>query len=112
MTDRSPKEREHWTAALVPTSNCLSLEELSGYSDGSLPTSIGARVSAHLADCPRCQAELAMLREFELAVLRAEEGSAVNCITTELKRRAGQITGSSQDSRLADRAATGTEPIR
>jgi hypothetical protein len=45
----------------------------------------------HLAACPRCQADLAMLREFESAAALTDEGAAVAWISSHLERRLDQI---------------------
>ena len=44
-------------------SECPVEEELSGFIDGELPPERAAAVQAHVAQCPRCAAEAASLRE-------------------------------------------------
>ena len=91
MTVDDHKEQQQWKAALAATDECLSLEELSRYADRSLPEETKDRAPSHLASCPRCQTELAMLQEFELATPRPEEAAHVSWVAAELKRRSGEI---------------------
>lgn len=93
MSDGGLSEREQWRAALAVTGACPTIDELSGFSDGSLSASARVRVSTHLAGCQRCQTELVMLKEFELAVPRPEEEADVSWITSRLERDFQQITG-------------------
>jgi hypothetical protein len=91
MTSDRDKERRHWKAALAATEDCLTVEELSHHAGGSLPDAAKSRTSSHLAGCSRCQTELAMLKEFELATPRPEELAAVSWIAAELKHRSEKI---------------------
>ncbi len=98
MTSDREKERRQWKAALAPTEDCLTIEELSRHASGSPSDSAKSRTSLHLAGCVRCQTELAMLREFELATPRPEELAAVSWIAAELKRRSNQIGHAAPES--------------
>ncbi len=91
MTVDDHKEQQQWKAALAATDECLSLEELSRCADRSLAEEAKDRVPSHLASCPRCQTELAMLQEFELATPSPEEAAKVSWVAAELKRRSGEI---------------------
>jgi hypothetical protein len=46
-----------------------------------------AKATAHLAECPHCQTELAMLKSFEASVPSEEEGAAVAWIAAQLERK-------------------------
>ena len=91
MTSDRDKARQQWKVALAATKDCLTVEELSRHADGSLPDAAKGRTSSHLAGCVRCQTELAMLKQFELATPRSEELTAVSWIAAELKRRSDKI---------------------
>lgn len=89
MPERGATERELWRRALTPKEACLTIEELGRLSDDLIPQRAVAR--AHLARCAYCQAELAMLKEFQSATTRPEEAGAVSWITAELERRFDRI---------------------
>jgi len=89
MPDRGAAERALWKEALSPTEGCLTIEELDRWSDWRLTDR--AKASAHIARCPRCQTELAMLKEFQSAATHPEEADAVSWITAELELRFDQI---------------------
>lgn len=72
-------EKKIWDAALQRTSECVAPER---FTAGLTNSEI-----IHVAGCPRCQAEYALWRSFEEPPAAAEEGAAVQWITTELKRR-------------------------
>jgi hypothetical protein len=91
------KERRQWKAALATTEDCLTLEDLSRHADGSLPDAVKTRASSHLAGCVRCQTELAMLKEFELATPHPEEMASVSWIAAELKRRSEKVGHAAPD---------------
>jgi len=98
MTSDGDKQRRQWKAALAATEDCLTVEELSRHAGGLLPDAAKSRTSSHLAGCVRCQTELAMLKEFELATPRSEELAAVSWIAAELKRRSNQIGHAAPES--------------
>lgn len=78
------KSREAWRAAVSATGECLSIKDLERLADSaSLPDE---KLNAHLAGCPRCQTELAMLKNFESATPAQDEGAAVAWITAQLGR--------------------------
>lgn len=68
-----------WKEVLAPTPDCIAIERLGGELD--------AASLAHLETCARCQAELAMFREFESGDRSAEEAEATQWIAGELQRR-------------------------
>lgn len=83
MADNN-KSRETWRAAVSRTGECLSINELERLAENvPLPDE---KLNAHLAGCPRCQTELAMLKNFESATPAQDEGAAVAWITAQLSR--------------------------
>lgn len=78
-------DRDTLKNALSATPECLSHEQLEAY------TGAGADKHPHLATCPRCQAELAMMQEFESTEPLAGEGAAVAWIASHLERQRDQI---------------------
>lgn len=77
--------RQSWKAALTPTTECLSVEQLERLLSGS------AQNEPHLAKCARCQAELAMLKSFGSETHLPDEGAAVAWISSQLERRFDEI---------------------
>jgi hypothetical protein len=73
--------------ALSPQGTCATLIELDGLDDGSLTEPAMRRVRGHLAQCSRCQMELALLHEFERASPRAGEDAAARWITSQLEQK-------------------------
>lgn len=85
----SPKDRELLRAALARTPECLSAPQLEAAAAGTAST--GAQ--AHLQACPRCQAEAALLRNFEAAEAMPDEGGGAAWIAAQLDRaRPGRAT--------------------
>ncbi len=80
MIDRSTLK-----TALAKKQDCLSLQELEQLADNPL------QQHPHLATCSHCQAELAMLKEFEENTPLPGEGAAVAWISANLERRLDQI---------------------
>ena len=66
-----------------------------------------ARRNSHVADCPRCQAELALLKEFESGTPLADEGAAVAWISAQLERRLDQIKNANATPRTASAGSVG-----
>ena len=80
-------QHNHWKTALSATKDCLSpkeMEQLIVEANASHP---------HVATCPRCQAELAMLRSFESASPLPDEGAAVAWISSQIDQRLEAIKG-------------------
>jgi hypothetical protein len=73
------RELAIWKAALAPSPACIAIEKLAGPLNGP--------DFKHLSECPRCEAELALWREFNESAPGAGEGAAVAWIASELKRR-------------------------
>lgn len=87
--------RSDLKAVLAATPDCLSPEVLGNLAETA------AQTHPHVAQCPRCQAEWAMLKSFESAAPLPDEGAAVAWISAQLDRRLDQIKGVSPDSRTA-----------
>jgi hypothetical protein len=66
-------------STLAQTSACLAPEQLEALLDGK-------RSNQHLAECPRCQAELSLLKSFESTEPLRNEGAAVAWISANLER--------------------------
>ena len=81
------KELARLKETLAPAADCATLEELAELADPSVPSPSRNRVAVHVAACQRCDAELALLKEFESASPRAEEEATVEWIVTRLRRR-------------------------
>jgi hypothetical protein len=77
--------RQILKSALKAGPDCLSLEQLEGLTDAQ------AKAHPHLEQCPRCQAELALLKSFQSDVPLPDEGAAVAWISSQLDRRLDQI---------------------
>jgi hypothetical protein len=71
--------RDILKSTLAPSSACLAPEQLEALLNGKTSNS-------HLADCPRCQAELSMLKSFESTTPLHNEGAAVAWISANLER--------------------------
>jgi hypothetical protein len=76
--------RDILKSALAPSSACLAPEQLEALLDGKSSNS-------HLLECPRCQAELSLLKSFELATPLHNEGAAVAWISANLERELENI---------------------
>jgi len=95
MIDRSTLNR-----ALAVRPECLSPRELEQLAEDS------SRKHPHLASCPRCQAELAMLKEFEASVPLSDEGAAVAWISSHLDRQLDRIKHPENNRDLANATNT------
>jgi len=80
-------------AALTATPECLTLQELERLAEDPSPK------DPHLAACPRCQAELVLLKEFEASSPLLDEGAAVTWISAQLDRNLDQIKNPGSVSR-------------
>ena len=83
MADNT-KTLKMWQSAVSSTEDCLPLEVLERMTESS---SAEPKAAAHLADCPRCQTELSMLKSFESSVPAEGEGAAVAWIAAQLQRK-------------------------
>ena len=77
-------DRDILKSTLSTSSECLAPEQLEMLLDGK-------QSHPHLADCPRCQAELAMLKSFEFGSPLPDEGAAVAWIGSHLERHLYEI---------------------
>lgn len=93
--------RSNLKAALAAKPDCLSLHELEQLAEDS------SQKHPHLADCPRCQAELALLKEFESNAPLPDEGAAVAWISSHLERRLDQIKNPALASAQKETASVG-----
>lgn len=75
-----------WRDAVSAGKDCLSPEALQLVLEEESPNSPAAR---HVAGCPHCQAELAMMRSFESSAPLDNEGAAVAWIAAQLQRAQG-----------------------
>jgi hypothetical protein len=82
-------------AALRSTPECLTVQELERLAEDPSPK------HPHLAKCPRCQAELTLLKEFEASSPLPDEGAAVTWISAQLDRNLDQIKNPRSVSRNA-----------
>jgi hypothetical protein len=78
------KTLKMWKEAVSATKDCLPLEVLERMVESS---ATDPKAAAHLAECPHCQTELAMLKSFEASVPSADEGAAVAWIAAQLERK-------------------------
>ena len=88
-------DRDILKSTLAATPECLTPEQLEALLDGK-------HSNPHLAACPRCQAELAMLKSFESGAPLPDEGAAVAWISSHLDR---QLESIKNPSRARARAA-------
>jgi hypothetical protein len=88
--------------ALRPEPGCLTIQELEKLAENSSPT------DPHLANCPRCQTELALLKTFESSEPVPGEGAAVAWISARLEQRLDQIKGASPQRRATASDGSGS----
>lgn len=72
-----------WQEAVAATKDCPTLEVLELVMEESSPD---PKSAAHVAECPHCQSEIAMLRSFESSIPSENEGAAVAWIAAQLER--------------------------
>ena len=89
-------------SAMAATPECLNAEQLESLLDGK-------HSNPHLAQCARCQAELAMLKSFETGAPLPDEGAAVAWISAHLDRQLETIKSPSR-GRLARSATADLHP--
>jgi hypothetical protein len=77
-------DRDILKSALAATPECVTTEQLESLLDGK-------HSNPHLAQCTRCQAELAMLKSFETGAPLPNEGAAVAWISAHLDRQLESI---------------------
>jgi hypothetical protein len=72
-----------WQDAVAASKECPTLEVLERVMEES---SSDRKAAAHIASCPHCQSEIAMLRSFESSTPSENEGAAVAWIAAQLER--------------------------
>ena len=72
-----------WQEAVAATKDCPTLEILERVMEES---SSDPKAAAHVAECPHCQSEMAMLQSFESSIPSENEGAAVAWIAAQLER--------------------------
>lgn len=95
-------DRETLRSAMAATPECLNAEQLESLLDGK-------HSNPHLAQCARCQAELAMLKSFETGAPLPDEGAAVAWISAHLDRQLETIKSPSR-GRLSRSATEDLHP--
>lgn len=90
--------RKIWQDAMSASDDCLDLAVLERMAEPGL-VAPDAKAARHLAECPHCQAELAMLKRFEAAEPMENEGAAVAWIVAQLQRNAVSQAASSSSVR-------------
>jgi hypothetical protein len=75
-------------AALAPGAECLPVEELGRYVDGTLPPAEHAAAAAHIRSCINCRAELTLLQAITSNPIRPDEGDVVRNGVGQLERHA------------------------
>jgi len=95
-------EGQNLIGALRPGPECPSIERLGRYADGALTLEERSRDEPHIAACPNCQAELALLQAFATPAVRDDEAKVVRWGVEELRRREPEIfdSGPPQDSNI------------
>jgi hypothetical protein len=72
-----------WQDAVTASKECPSLEVLERVMEES---SSEPKAAAHVASCPQCQSQIAMLQSFESSTPSENEGAAVAWIAAQLER--------------------------
>src|SRR5438876_11728561 len=75
--NESGMQDEIMRTALASSRECLSVEQVGAYADGTLAGADREAAAGHLAGCLHCQAELALLRAVMTEQIRAEETEIV-----------------------------------
>src|SRR5450755_3436537 len=87
MIHRSMRNRSPISDALKAKPDCLTPVQLEKFAEDS------SLKDPHLAECSRCQTELALLKSFQSSEPLPDEGAAVAWISARLERNLGQIKG-------------------
>ena len=80
-------EDEILRAALAPGAECLSIEQLGRYADGTLGAEERTAAAMHIRRCLSCQAELALLEAVTSSGVRPEEAEIVRDGAARLEQR-------------------------
>jgi hypothetical protein len=86
-------EREILRAALAPSAECLSIEELGRYADGTLGAGERAAAVTHVGGCLNCQAELALRQGVTSSRVRTGEADIIRDGVARLEQRAPEVFG-------------------
>ena len=86
MSDVGPFDPRALEAALLPTPECATIEQLGRLCDEDDAGSDDARAAAHVAGCLRCRTELALLKQFDCSAIRRGEAQDVSWIVARLER--------------------------
>src|SRR5215471_15941219 len=88
-------ERDLLKTTLAAGPECLSPQQLEAMATEERPA------QPHLAQCPRCQAELALLKSFMTSEPLPDEGASVAWISAHLQRQRESIKGAGHSSARA-----------
>jgi len=84
-------EDEILRAALGPSDDCLSVEQLGRYADGALGVQEQTAADKHIRGCLSCQAELALLLAVTSSSVRPDEAAFVRDGVVRLNQRSTEI---------------------
>jgi hypothetical protein len=87
MAPINSRERRLLKKALSRSRACATPAELAGVADGSLSALDVARITGHIAKCPRCKTELSLLETFERESPRPSEEGTVSWLSSRLERQ-------------------------
>lgn len=76
-----------WKQAVDAQSGCPPADRWAGWLAHALPPSEWEEMGRHLRECPRCDAEVALLENFLTAVPEANEAAAVRWVAARLRKR-------------------------
>ncbi|RPJ79992.1 MAG: hypothetical protein EHM18_19190, partial [Acidobacteria bacterium] len=76
-----------------PTPECPSIEELVSLSESPKTGGQATPIHRHIADCPRCQSELALLTSFQEAEATSEEEADLGWVLDRLPKVAERQPG-------------------
>jgi hypothetical protein len=85
-SELDPTDTEMIRAALAPSPNCPSIEQLSRLCDADHAGAAEARAAEHVAGCLRCRTELSLLKLFESGALHPGEEDDASWIEARLAR--------------------------
>jgi hypothetical protein len=92
MVDVDPTDVEMLRAALAPSRDCVSIEQLSRLCDTDRSGAADARAAEHVAGCLRCRTELALLKQFESGALRPGDEEDASWILERLPHDLARLT--------------------
>jgi hypothetical protein len=92
MVDVDPTDVEMLRAALAPSRDCVSIEQLSRLCDADRSGAADARAAEHVAGCLRCRTELALLKQFESGSLRPGDEEDASWILERLPHDLARLT--------------------